>query len=287
MTPALRDQTELATIWSEESGVRGSSAHDNLLQTPSDCAMEISLKTQVEQERLHRTTGFRSIGWLPLPGAELFDPPVCLIGFDTAAFRPQAFASSGLTCPPGVRRSVIKRQAEFFFGRMAARQALTALGRPVVDIPIGTSREPVWPAGLIGSISHTAGIAAAVVIQQGTRRGVGIDIESVVDDEAKEALLATALSAQEVEHLQTTGLPLNTALTVAFSAKESLFKAAFVLARRHFDFKAARLRKLNTMTGELVLGIQEDLCAAILRGSALQLNFRLLNRSTVFTSCLC
>ncbi|WP_244171285.1 hypothetical protein [Xanthomonas populi] len=68
-------------------------------------------------------------------------------------------------------RSVRKRQAEYFFGRLAARQALQHQALVVTGtypyIATGSSREPIWPAQVIGSISHTNQLAAAAAASSG------------------------------------------------------------------------------------------------------------------------
>lgn len=241
----------------------------------------------LEQRFLQAIPGLCSIDWLQLPGAAPDMPSACMVRFDVDAFQPRAFAVAGLACPVNVAGSVVKRQAEFFFGRLAARQALAALGCWEADVPIGASREPVWPRGIIGSISHSGGFAAAVTVPEGARRGIGIDIESVVDDAVQPDLLATAVSQQEVELLRDTGLPFNIALTTVFSAKESLFKAAFNQVGHYFDFPAARLRRLDLTTGQLLFEIAEDLCEALRPGTLCRLDFRLLAAGIVLTSCVC
>src|ERR1700679_1440183 len=84
--------------------------------------------------------------------------PVHLITFDIEYFCPEAFAATGIACPPSVARAVRSRQAEFFFGRLAARSVLAALNAPPGEVSVGASREPVWPPGIVGSISHTHAI---------------------------------------------------------------------------------------------------------------------------------
>ena len=60
---------------------------------------------------------------------------------------------------------VEKRRLEFTHGRYCAHQAMQLLGMSVVAIPKGTDRAPVWPDGIIGSISHSGDTAAAVITQ--------------------------------------------------------------------------------------------------------------------------
>lgn len=240
---------------------------------------------------MEQIAGFKGAWAHPLvgAGAEEAGHEVQFIAFDAEAFDARAFQMAGLACPLSLARSVKKRQAEFLFGRLAARRAMHAIGVPPVDVPIGSHREPVWPQGLIGSVSHCAGLAAAVVLHGRSRRGVGIDMEPVVDDQLRDTLLATVVDAAEwawLERLATDSLPLNALLTIAFSAKESLFKAAFGAVGRFFGFDAARLREIDFCGQRVTLEIQEDLCVSLPRGQACQLHYRMLPAGRVFTSCL-
>ena len=72
---------------------------------------------------------------------------------------------------------VEKRLAEFTHGRYCARSAMKLLGSSPVPIGKGPYREPVWPGGIIGSISHTEGSAAAAVANSTEMVAVGLDME--------------------------------------------------------------------------------------------------------------
>ena len=47
-----------------------------------------------------------------------------------------------------------KRVREFESGRAYAKRALAMLGMHNVDLPIGPNRAPLWPSGVVGSITH-------------------------------------------------------------------------------------------------------------------------------------
>jgi enterobactin synthetase component D len=192
-------------------------------------------------------TTIRSHRRYPLSAVDGQELPIYLLEFDRAGFSPGAFAASGIVCPASVARSVHKRQAEFYFGRLAARMALSQVTGAPDEVAIGASREPLWPTGIIGSISHNENFAAATALRRGVRSGVGIDIERiVVSEETQDALRTTAIGDDEVAYLRTlTGaLPLNVLMTIVFSAKESLYKGAFAAVGRYFDFAAA-VRRLR------------------------------------------
>jgi len=231
------------------------------------------------------------IGRHDLLGLDGRTAPMYLLEFDHGRFSLQAFATSEITCPPSVARSVSKRRAEFFFGRLAARLALSDVafvrdGRTTrsatpsdkdsnanidpgtmrsvaaIEVPIGPAREPIWPSGLIGSISHSATFAAALVDTLGPRQGVGIDLERVIGPDDYGALLGVVVNEAELNYLHTlTGnWPLEQLLTLVFSAKESLFKGAYAAVGRYFDFSAVQLVELDFARRQVRFQLTETLC---------------------------
>ncbi len=89
-----------------------------------------------------------------------------------------------------------KRQREFATGRTLARRALAAMGQPEVAIPIGPDRAPVWPEGVVGSISHTSTLCAVVLASRLDLRGLGVDLEH--EDAADEETWSGILTASEL-----------------------------------------------------------------------------------------
>jgi 4'-phosphopantetheinyl transferase EntD len=67
------------------------------------------------------------------------------------------------------------RRAEFVTGRVLARQALAALGIRPASIPVARSGAPVWPPGVVGSITHCVGLRACAVGRRDEHAGIGID----------------------------------------------------------------------------------------------------------------
>lgn len=74
-------------------------------------------------------------------------------------------------------RAVATRRRDFTAGRVCARRAITALGRPPVAVPAAADRAPVWPPGVVGAITHTLGYCAAAAAHATEIRSVGIDAE--------------------------------------------------------------------------------------------------------------
>ncbi|MDQ3511379.1 MAG: 4'-phosphopantetheinyl transferase superfamily protein, partial [Pseudomonadota bacterium] len=198
------------------------------------------------------------------------------------------FALSGVACPPSVARSVRKRQAEFLFGRLAARLALSGQfpAAAMDEVAIGATREPVWPGDAIGSISHCGGVAAAAVQRRSPRSGIGIDIERIATGDASRALLATVVDGQEIALLRSVAggeWSLEMLLTLVFSAKESLFKGAFGVVGRYFDFDAVQLLSFDLGRRRIRLVLTGTLCAQFAQGQHIEIGFELLDANLVLT----
>jgi enterobactin synthetase component D len=210
--------------------------------------------------------------------------PLVLTRFDSAAFAAGRFAEAGLACPAQIAGSVRKRQAEYFHGRLCARQALGALGAlGVGEVGIGAQREPLWPAGVVGSISHSKTLAAAVVAGAARCGGVGLDIEEWADHAAAEAMPGLVVSAREAAYLR--GFEREMArerlLTLVFSAKESFYKGAFGAVGRFFDFNAIELERLDLDAGSLRFTLAETLSPRFQLGQSVTVECRMLGAAHV------
>ena len=138
-------------------------------------------------------------------------------------FDPNTFSPDDLLWLPHhaqLAKSGKKRQAEHLAGRIAAVHALREFGEKGVP-GIGDKRQPLWPAGLYGSISHCGNTAVAIV----ATTPVGIDVEDVFTSQLAETLARDIATDSELAVLRAVPVPFPLALTLAFSAKESLYKA--------------------------------------------------------------
>lgn len=125
---------------------------------------------------------------------------------------------------------VAKRQSEFRAGRHAARAALAELGLPGRPIPAGADRAPIWPLGLIGSISHSDRLCLAAV---GRGRGIGVDLEPAEPLEPQIHRMILSPEDRGSEGAVISGLETR----LIFSAKEAAYKAQYPLSRQLFDFQ--------------------------------------------------
>jgi enterobactin synthetase component D len=142
--------------------------------------------------------------------------------------------------PPA--RGVAKRQTEFLAGRLCAREALHRLSG-IADTPaVGEHGAPQWPTGVVGSITHGAGRAAAVVGWASEWRALGLDIEEPLTAERAERLIGEILTPGELQRCeQLAGAERGRLVTLTFSLKESLYKALYPLVRRSFYFHDAEV----------------------------------------------
>ncbi|WIJ45220.1 4-phosphopantetheinyl transferase [Curtobacterium citreum] len=67
------------------------------------------------------------------------------------------------------------RRAEFLTGRLLARRALAAIGIGAGSLPVARDGAPVWPEGVVGTITHCTGLRACAVGRRDEHAGIGID----------------------------------------------------------------------------------------------------------------
>lgn len=194
--------------------------------------------------------------------------------FDPARFGPRAWGDAGLQLPEALSRAVPKRQGEFLAGRLAAHQALLEQGIACHEVGIGADRAPVWPAGFEGSISHTVlgSVGVALCAVRPGSAGIGLDMEAWLDE--GEALRLWPVIADEGEwgRLARSSLGEARALTLLFSAKESLFKALYPRVGRYFDFLDASCLCLRE--GEITLALKTPLSGSLPAGWHCTLRWR-------------
>lgn len=208
-----------------------------------------------------------------------------LARFDAATFDLQLFATAGISQPSAVARSVVVRQAEYFYGRLSASAALKSLGSANGHVGVGKGREPIWPEGFVGSISHVAGLAAAVAGYRKHHVALGLDLERTAHGSAFSALCAVALSEPELKALHSVGgaLSQQELVTLSFSAKESLFKGAYPTVQAFFDFSAAQIEAIELDRGVVVLSIAADLHDNFRRGRRCEIGYFRLDAETFVT----
>ncbi len=128
-----------------------------------------------------------------------------------------------------------KRLADYSFGRYCATKALEQLEIKDVIIPIGKDREPIWPEGIVGSISHCDRLVGAIVAKSSDYISLGLDIEEI--GRVTPDLWDLVFTENEKNYLS--GLSSDDILvqsTAIFSIKEAFYKFQHPLTKTFLDF---------------------------------------------------
>jgi 4'-phosphopantetheinyl transferase EntD len=182
--------------------------------------------------------------FLSTPGSAAANPAVLSATF--ASLFPLGVAAAELRVPgdasllwpeeaASVANAVPKRMQEFAAGRLCARRALKEFGITDFPVRVAHDRQPVWPRALTGSITHTAGLCAAVVTERTRMMALGVDTE--VAGAAKPELWSMICAPAEMVWLDT--LPRAdqaAAVTLIFSAKEAFYKCQYPMAGEWLNF---------------------------------------------------
>lgn len=139
-----------------------------------------------------------------------------------------------------IAKAVEKRRRDFIGARHCAREALAQLGEPAVAIGKGEMGAPIWPRGVVGSLTHCDGYRAAALAHRLRFRSVGIDAEphgklpdGILDSvslPAERQWLSAALPGTDL-HLD----------RLLFCAKEATYKTWYPLTSRWLGFEDAHI----------------------------------------------
>ncbi|MGC1214314.1 MAG: 4'-phosphopantetheinyl transferase superfamily protein, partial [Micromonospora sp.] len=112
------------------------------------------------------------------------------------------------------------------------------LGLSAAPVRAASDRSPVWPAGVVGTITHTHGYCAAAAARSAEIRSVGMDAER--HKELSRGVRRLILLPEEEEGLAR--LPAGVSWpAVVFSAKESVYKVWHPIVGSWLDFHDARV----------------------------------------------
>lgn len=131
------------------------------------------------------------------------------------------------------------RKQEFGAGRSCARRALEALGFAPQPILVGSGREPLFPTGTSGTITHTDDYCAAAVIRCADIVSIGIDAEIALPLPAN--IVKLVLRPEELQMLAQITNQCRAVDALVFSIKEAFFKAYFQQVGEYLDFLDARV----------------------------------------------
>ena len=205
---------------------------------------------------------------------------VCLqCQFNIDIYREELFDEFNILFPKSLAKAVPKRKAEFLAGRIIVREAMEIMALPIIDIPIGVNRAPHWPKGVSGSITHSGNQVFCLLSKK--NNGIGIDYEEIISGEDAANIQRSIVSEEEVSLFSEVSSDYNKVLTLAFSAKESLFKALYFSVGKYFDFLEVtiisfqdKLSGVSSSLPSLTLEVNVDLNEDILKGRAFKILYQ-------------
>jgi len=106
-------------------------------------------------------------------------------------------------------------------------------------------RAPIWPDGVVGSITHTGDFAAAAVAWAADIAALGIDSERIIDLAAARDIADICMVGEATLFNAAHGRSFCEFCTFVFSAKESVFKCLFPLTRKFLEFPDVRITSID------------------------------------------
>lgn len=144
-----------------------------------------------------------------------------------------------------IQKAVAKRKREFRAGRHCAHALLEEAGVQCNALLKGRQREPAWPHGWVGSISHSNELCVVAIAPSALYSGIGLDVEqaSALGEDIVDLICSPAEQDQLTRQTLLSGQEFASAplSKVIFSAKESIHKVYFPLNYHTLDFLDARV----------------------------------------------
>lgn len=189
--------------------------------------------------------------------------PVIETRFDSDHFHDGLFLSFDVDSPQLLKRAVNKRKAEFFAGRICAVSALDKLDVRKKIIAVGNDRQPIFPSGFYGTITHTDKHAMAAVVSSKFSSGIGIDREPIMTSDIAKDIEKQVLVAGDYPSIEKMAvlpdITFSCLVTLVYSAKESFYKAAYRQVNHFFDFDAVEINSIDWVAKRFQLKIRQSL----------------------------
>lgn len=169
----------------------------------------------------------------------------CLV--NSSAYTPQLADQLGVVLPEALRHAVRKRQAEYVASRWLVSKLFETVGIHNFQLLNRSDRSPIWPTGIIGSLSHHDHKIFAVIDKRA--KWVGNDIERILSDHKAAELRSLIMTLEELALLNASGLSLSQATTLAFSIKETVYKAVYPDVQTLFGFEQVTITAIEPILG--------------------------------------
>ena len=146
--------------------------------------------------------------------------------------------------PPDIHRASAERKVNFIGGRLCAEAALRRLGFEHGVVNRQSCGAPLWPAGTIGSITHTGHFASAAVTLTDKAASLGIDSERIFSDSELRDVRNLCCTQNEIRRLFNDSNS-NLIATIIFSAKEAIYKSIHPFLHRFVDFSEVEITSID------------------------------------------
>jgi enterobactin synthetase component D len=169
-------------------------------------------------------------------------------------------ARLGVRLPTKMEKVVPKRQLEYLIGRYAATLACRDAGAVGdVEIAMSSDRSPIWPLGLVGSITHADGFVSAAVADSKAIRSLGIDSEKIMTAKTLSSIGKMVASESERAIGRLIELSESEMITLLFSAKESIYKSLYPMVNCFFDFDDVEIYRIDGHKKHFFFRLNRDL----------------------------
>jgi enterobactin synthetase component D len=166
----------------------------------------------------------------------------------------------------------IKRNIEYSVGRKCALEAIQLID-PDYSVTPGANKDGSvkWPKEFTGSITHSKGIALAVVGKITNFDSIGVDVEKIVSIERAYKLISRI--ATENERRTFNNISQEVLFSIIFSSKEALFKALYPLTGNKFYFKDVKITFIDLENHSLQLKLLKTLSSQHIAGNIYRVVF--------------
>ncbi|MCR9256707.1 MAG: 4'-phosphopantetheinyl transferase superfamily protein [Alphaproteobacteria bacterium] len=133
-----------------------------------------------------------------------------------------------------IAHAVESRAREFRTARACAHRAMRTLGISPAPVLSGEHGEPLWPLGIVGSISHCRGYRVAALAKNDAVLALGVDVERY--EALPGGTPGTVCTSREMDWLASAPAGFHWDV-LFFGAKEAVFKAWFAQHPGWLDFE--------------------------------------------------
>lgn len=183
--------------------------------------------------------------------------------FDHSQYQRNLYEELGIPFPHEFNNATTKRQVDFLAGRYIARKALREFRIDISHIPNNENRAPIWPESVVASISHSNSAAVCAASLSCHNNYLGVDVENWISPRNAKKIMRLVIDSHEEKFLRHVDISFEKALTITFSAKESLFKALYNHVGNNFNFDATKVCALCTKEGSVTMIVDSTLSPLI------------------------